>query len=192
MPDSVLQWAGLARRAEKQTGVPASVLLGLVSVESGGIPGRTSNAGAQGITQFMPGTAADYGVNTNPGHEWSQILGAAHYLNALGYATDPRGALAKYNGGPGNPQYGYADKVLAAAKRYTGIGSSTSPAAPATSTATDTSSTQDTSGSGTGLFGATERSGAVRALTYTALTLGGAALAALGLVRASGLRGGVA
>jgi membrane-bound lytic murein transglycosylase B len=186
--DSVLQWAGLARRAQKQTGVPAEVLLGLVSVESNGKPGLTSSAGAKGITQFMPGTAAGYGVNTNPGHEWSQILGAAHYLNDLGYAKDPAGALAKYNGGPGNPQPSYATKVLAAANRSAGTGGT---AAPATSTGTDTPAEQDTApSSGAGLFGATERSGAVRALTYTALTLAGVALAGLGLVRTAGLRGG--
>jgi membrane-bound lytic murein transglycosylase B len=189
--DQVLRWAGLARRAQQQTGVPASVLLGVIWHESRGIPGQTSSAGAQGITQFMPGTAASYHVNVSPGHEWSQILGTAHYLNDLGYARDPRAALAAYAGGPGNPQYGYADEVLSAAKRYLGAGGSmsTSPATPATSRTDTPPSTGDTS---TGLFGTTQRSGAVRALTYTALTLAGAALAALGIVRTSGLRGGTA
>jgi membrane-bound lytic murein transglycosylase B len=185
--NSVLRWAGLARRAQNQTGVPAPVLLGLVEIESGGVPGRTSSAGAHGITQFMPGTAPSYGVNTAPGHEWSQILGAAKYLNDLGYQKDPRRALAAYNGGPGNPQYGYADNVLAAAKHYTGAGGTSQPAPPATSSGTDTASTGDTS---SGLFGATQRSGAVRALTYATLAVSGVVLAGLGITRTAGLRPG--
>jgi soluble lytic murein transglycosylase-like protein len=190
MADQVLRWAGLARRAQQQTGVPASVLLGVIWHESRGIPGQTSSAGAQGITQFMPGTAASYHVDVSPGHEWSQILGTAHYLNDLGYARDPRAALAAYAGGPGNPQYGYADEVLAASRRYAGAGGTSASPAAATSSGTDTTpATGDTS---TGLFGTTQRSGAVRALTYTALTVAGAALAALGIVRTSGLRGGAA
>jgi soluble lytic murein transglycosylase-like protein len=122
--DPVLHWEGYAVEAEHLTGVPAEVLLGLVSVESGGKEGLTSSAGAGGLTQFMPGTAKTYGVDTRPGHARSQIIGAAKYLKALGYDKDPKHALAAYNGGPGNAHLAvtqkYADNVLAAAKRYKG------------------------------------------------------------------------
>lgn len=127
MADPVLNWAGYAQEAQQRYGIPADVLLGLTSVESGGIEGRTSSAGAGGLTQFMPGTARGYGVNVTPGHARSQLLGAAHYLADLGFHRDPEHALNAYNGaqtiaGKPNP---YARDVLAAAKRYAGVGAGT-------------------------------------------------------------------
>jgi hypothetical protein len=119
---SVTQWSGYAYQAQAQTGIPAPILLGLIDVESDGVPGRVSKAGAGGITQFMPGTAPEYGVDVRPGHEWSQVLGAARYLDKLGFKKDPTKALASYNAGPGNWRAGltYAGNVLAAAKAYAG------------------------------------------------------------------------
>lgn len=118
-PD-VWRWRSMAYNAERMTGVPAAVLMGLVEVESRGKPGLTSSAGAGGITQFMPGTAKEKGVDIRPGHEWSQILGAAKYLKELGFDKDPELALKKYNAGPGNPQAAgsYGRDVLNAARKY--------------------------------------------------------------------------
>jgi hypothetical protein len=67
-------------------------------------PTGTSPAGAQGIAQFMPGTAARYGVNVNdPG---SSIEGAAHYLsdNLKMFGGNVGLATAAYNWGEGNVQ----------------------------------------------------------------------------------------
>lgn len=114
----VSRWSPLAQQASARYGIPAPVLLGLIQVESGGRPGLTSSASAHGITQFIPSTARSYGVNTNPGHERSQIFGTAKMLADLGYHQNPALALAKYNGGPGNPQMGYARQVLAARNAY--------------------------------------------------------------------------
>lgn len=120
--DPVLQWAADAAAAERATGIPASVLLGLTRIESGGREGLTSSAGAGGLTQFMPGTAREYDVDVRPGHARSQLLGAGRYLKALGFEKDPEYALAAYNGGPGNANIpetrAYAGKVLAAARSY--------------------------------------------------------------------------
>lgn len=116
-PD-VTRWAPLARKYGKQYGVSPSVLLGLIQVESGGVPNRTSPKGAQGLTQFMPATAQQYGVKI--GDHASEIRGAAQYLSDLGYRKDPVTALAKYNGGTHPPQesYGYARQVLHSAGSY--------------------------------------------------------------------------
>lgn len=182
----VLRWAGLARRYGGQYEIPPETLLGLIEVESGGNEGETSSAGAGGLTQFMPGTAATYDVDVRPGHAESQIRGAAKYLHDLGYSKDPRNALASYNAGPGNPGAAgdYPEKVLAAAKKYAGVGgtvggtvsagTSDEPSAPADS---DTSA---------GLFGANVRSGAVRALVFVLIVAAALALAFIGVSRASG------
>lgn len=155
MADPVLNWTSQAADAERATGVPASVLLGLVKEESGGIEGRTSSAGAEGLTQFMPGTAASYGVNTAPGHADSQLLGAGKYLVALGFNENPDLALRKYNAGPAassavlnsSAVAAYAKNVLTYAKSYTaydGGGAGTSPAS--TSAASSSSSSLIDSG----------------------------------------------
>jgi hypothetical protein len=109
--------------AERRYGIPSGVLNSLIGVESGGNAAAVSPTGARGETQFEPGTARTYGVHfgTSPGAIKSQILGAGHYLSDLGYAKNPRKALASYNAGPGNFQagLGYADKVLGGAKGST-------------------------------------------------------------------------
>src|SRR4051794_13320665 len=159
MADAVLRWVGEAKLAEKATGIPADVLLGLISVESAGIEGRTSSANAGGLTQFIPGTAARYHVNVAPGHASSQIMGAARYLVDLGFKSNPTRALNAYNGaqtigGRANP---YAANVLNAAKRYRGASGASATATPAPATgAADTAATTDTGGGE--LIGADKRS----------------------------------
>jgi soluble lytic murein transglycosylase-like protein len=183
MADAVLQWVGEAKLAEQQTGIPADVLLGLVSVESAGVEGRTSSAGAGGLTQFIPGTAARYHVNVAPGHARSQIMGAAHYLVDLGYHDNPTRALNAYNGaqtigGRPNP---YASNVLNAAKRYRGAsGASTTTTTPAGGGGATTST------GGGELIGADKRSGLLKALTWVGLVTGGLALAGIGITRTTG------
>jgi soluble lytic murein transglycosylase-like protein len=166
----VLQWAGLAQKYGAQYGIPPAVLLGLIDVESGGREGLTSSTGAQGITQFEPSTARSYGVTF--GNAESEVRGAAHYLVDLGAHNDLRTALAKYNGGPGNPQYSYADTVLSRAKRYGSLkpgdvspGLISAPTAPGT-----------------------PPSGFLPGLTRVALVAGGAVLAITGISRAAGVR----
>jgi soluble lytic murein transglycosylase-like protein len=72
----------------------------MASQESGFNSSAVSPAGAQGLMQFMPATAAGLGVNAmDPA---SAIDGAARYLSSL---TKQFGstqlALAAYNAGPG-------------------------------------------------------------------------------------------
>jgi soluble lytic murein transglycosylase-like protein len=101
----------------------------MASQESGFNASAVSPAGAQGLMQFMPATAAGLGVNPlDPG---SAIDGAARYLSSLKKqfgSTDL--ALAAYNAGPGTvsryggiPPYAetqkYVRAVMSKAEAYT-------------------------------------------------------------------------
>jgi membrane-bound lytic murein transglycosylase B len=179
MSDPVLQYAGLAKAAEHETGVPASILLGLTSVESAGNIHAVSKTGAFGLTQFEPSTAATYHVVD--GDPRSQIFGAARYLRDLGYHANPSRALAMYNGGPANPQYGYASTVIARARSY---GNPTIPSRAPTSAPKAPQKASGDSGDVLGSLG----DKALYALLWGALAIAGAALIGLGAARASGLR----
>ena len=105
-PDAVMgavtvpgQYAATVEAAAAQNGIPASLLAGLISQESGFNPNAVSSAGAEGIAQFMPGTAAGMGIN--PFDPVQAINAAAKligtYASQFGsYAN----ALAAYNAGP--------------------------------------------------------------------------------------------
>lgn len=92
--------------AEARYGLPAGLLDRLLYQESRYrsdiIDGSTrSPAGALGIAQFMPATAAELGVE--PLDPYSAIDGAARYLAKLYQQFGAwRLALAAYNAGPGN------------------------------------------------------------------------------------------
>jgi hypothetical protein len=104
------QYQALIDRAAAQYGVPADHLARMLSRETGGfrpevIDGRVSSpAGAQGIAQFMPGTAKEMGVD--PLNPDQAIPGAARYLSQLQkqFGGDLTHATAAYNWGPGNVQ----------------------------------------------------------------------------------------
>jgi soluble lytic murein transglycosylase-like protein len=88
--------------AAARNGVDPSLLTGLIRAESGFDPNATSAAGAQGLTQLMPGTAASLGV-TNPLDPTQSIEGGARYLRQQldRFGGDASKALAAYNAGPG-------------------------------------------------------------------------------------------
>jgi len=117
--------------AAAQFDIPAPVLAGLIEAESSWNNNAVSRAGARGLAQFMPGTAAQFGVDvTDP---TSSIFGAAEYLRHLmdNYGFDLRTAIYAYNAGPGIIQkYGigasrenmdYYPKVMRGAAKY-GLG----------------------------------------------------------------------
>jgi soluble lytic murein transglycosylase-like protein len=88
--------------AAARNGVDPALLTGLIRAESGFDPSATSPAGAQGLTQLMPGTAASLGV-TDPLDPAQSIEGGARYLRQQldRFGGDASKALAAYNAGPG-------------------------------------------------------------------------------------------
>ncbi len=120
-----LPFAEIFRSVGAQYGIQPSILAAVAKVESGFDPTAVSHAGAQGLMQFMPGTAAGMGVDSfDPA---SSIDGAARYLQEnLRRFGSLELALAAYNAGPGAVEehngippfaetQAYVPKVMAAA-----------------------------------------------------------------------------
>lgn len=105
---AVARYASLFTSAGLRHGIDPAVLAAVAKVESGGNPHAVSRAGARGLMQFMPATAAGYGID--PMDPAQAIDAAARMLaeqrSSLGTLEL---ALAAYNAGPG------------AVRRYGGI-----------------------------------------------------------------------
>jgi soluble lytic murein transglycosylase-like protein len=88
--------------AARRHGLDPALLAGLVKQESGFNPNAVSPAGARGLTQLMPGTAAGLGV-ANASDPAQALEGGAKYLKAQldRFGGDTARALAAYNAGPG-------------------------------------------------------------------------------------------
>lgn len=89
--------------ASAQYGIDTKLLKSVAYCESNFNPNCTSHAGAMGIMQMMPATAAYCGV-ADPYDARQSILGGAKYLSNMltRYNGDTTLALAAYNAGPGN------------------------------------------------------------------------------------------
>ena len=101
MPSFVPQrFAPAIARAAQRWNVGAAVLAAQLYAESGFNPFARSPAGAQGIAQFMPGTARAYGLK-NPFDPAEAIDAQAHLMHDLlrQFGAVPL-ALAAYNAGP--------------------------------------------------------------------------------------------
>jgi hypothetical protein len=95
------RYAPLIARAAQRWQVSAHLLAAQIYAESNFNPFAVSPAGAQGIAQFMPGTAAGLGLR-NPFDPAASIDAQAHLMHDLlaRFASVPL-ALAAYNAGPG-------------------------------------------------------------------------------------------
>ena len=95
------KYAPVIARAAQRWQVSAELLAAQIYAESNFNPFARSGAGAQGIAQFMPGTARAYGVR-NPFDAADAIDGQAHLMrDLLGRFGSVPLALAAYNAGPG-------------------------------------------------------------------------------------------
>lgn len=90
-----------ATEAANRYGIPSDIFLRQIGAESSWNPNALSGAGAQGLGQLMPGTAAELGVD--PSDPLQNLDGAARYLKQqYDQFGDWGTALAAYNAGPGN------------------------------------------------------------------------------------------
>lgn len=87
--------------AAAATGLAPELLRAVAQTESDFNPEAVSSAGAVGVMQLMPGTAAGLGVN--PYNVNQNVLGGAEYLKQLlaDFHQNLPLALAAYNAGPG-------------------------------------------------------------------------------------------
>lgn len=120
-------------RATVGTRVSPALVLAVIAVESAGRADAVSGAGAQGLMQLMPDTAARFGVTDSLMAE-DNIAGGVRYLDWLmgEFNNDPILVLAGYNAGEGSvythagvPPYAetrdYVPKVLAAFQVASGL-----------------------------------------------------------------------
>ncbi len=120
------KWGTEILKATVDTNVSPALVLAVIGIESAGNPDAVSSAGATGLMQLIPATAARFGVTdaTDPAQN---IKGGIAYLNFLmnTFNRDPVLVLAAYNAGEGAvaanngvPPYretrDYVPKVLAA------------------------------------------------------------------------------
>lgn len=141
--------APLIDQVAQAHGLPAGLLTALIQEESGFNPAARSSAGAMGLTQLMPATAASLGV-ANPWDPSENLNGGAAYLAGLlqSYGGNVALALAAYNAGPGAvsrwggiPPYpetqAYVQNVMAMAGLATAAAkASTAQAAPVSASST--------------------------------------------------------
>lgn len=115
--------SSLITNAAKKYQVDPKLVSAVAEVESGGRQEATSVAGAVGVMQLMPDTAASLGVN--PYDKRENVEGGAKYLKEMLdlFGGDVKKAVAAYNAGPeavknygGVPPYketqNYVNKVL--------------------------------------------------------------------------------
>ncbi|WP_320669647.1 lytic transglycosylase domain-containing protein [Patulibacter defluvii] len=95
-------YAAMIREAATRHGIDPQVFTNLVRQESGFDPRAGSAAGAQGLCQLMPATAASLGVR-DPLDPAQSLDGGARYLRQQldRFGGDYVKALAAYNAGPG-------------------------------------------------------------------------------------------
>lgn len=85
--------------AAKDTGLPLALLTSVAQVESRFRPRAMSSAGAQGLLQLMPTTAAELKLDAQD--PTSNVLAGARYLQRLLLRFNSSDlALAAYNAGP--------------------------------------------------------------------------------------------
>jgi len=126
------RYDGIIRRASEKHGVDFFLIKSVIKAESAFDPNAVSVAGAKGLMQLMPDTAAEVGVK-NVFDPEQNIMGGTRYLKKLirRFKNNRRNAVAGYNAGPaavnfynGIPPFdetvNYVKKVGDFYEKYTG------------------------------------------------------------------------
>lgn len=93
------RFAATFRDAANDAGVPLAMLVAVATVESQLRPNVSSAAGAHGLLQVLPATAAE--LDLNPYETRENVLAGARYLRQmLDRFQSAELALAAYNAGP--------------------------------------------------------------------------------------------
>ncbi|MGE0222428.1 MAG: transglycosylase SLT domain-containing protein [Acetobacteraceae bacterium] len=97
-------WGPYIKQASARFGMPDPWIRAVLQRESGGRPDATSNAGAMGLMQVMPGTYAElqdrHGLDDDPYEPRNNILAGTAYLREMYDRFGAPGFLAAYNAGP--------------------------------------------------------------------------------------------
>ncbi|HEV2471319.1 MAG TPA: lytic transglycosylase domain-containing protein, partial [Chthonomonadales bacterium] len=99
------QYIAIAQQDATNAGISPTYFVRQINQESGFNPNAVSPAGAEGIAQFEPGTAAGLGID--PWNPVQSLQAAAHLMAnySSNYGGNYAMALAAYNGGPGTVTY---------------------------------------------------------------------------------------
>lgn len=93
------RYRGAFRAAARDSALPVALLISMARIESNVQHSARSLAGAQGLLQLMPATAAE--LHLDPDHPVENVLAGARYLRQmLDRFETPDLALAAYNAGP--------------------------------------------------------------------------------------------
>lgn len=100
-----------AEQIANQYGIDSEVFKAQIKYESGWNPNALSAKGAMGISQFIPSTAEEYGID--PYNPIQSIEAQGKYMSSLlrMFQGDYRKALAGYNWGQGNVKKYGMDKL---------------------------------------------------------------------------------
>lgn len=95
-------YVSIARQEAASVGISSYLFVRQINAESGFNPRAISPAGAIGIAQFMPATAAGLGIN--PYDPVQSLWGASRLMASYArqYGGNYAKALGAYNAGPGN------------------------------------------------------------------------------------------
>src|SRR5260221_1090348 len=98
------QYVAIGQQDAEAVGISPDYFVRQINTESGFNPNAVSPAGAVGIAQFLPGTAAGLGIN--PWDPIQALRGAAQLMASYNktYGGDYAKAPAAYNGGAGTRQ----------------------------------------------------------------------------------------
>ncbi len=136
-----LEWRQAIDAAANKYGISNRLIAAIAQAESGWNPNSVSQAGARGLMQVMPETAAGMGYNPDALYDPLIAIDAgARYLRSVSDqlgTTDPALIAAGYNAGPGAvqeyggiPSYGETRAYVKNVLSYLGTGTGTLPALP--------------------------------------------------------------